>query len=119
MSEYLFASLLSYYLFFFCDCDKGVFMDKIFRKIVNFFSITGIIASSTWWILKVLELLTEWFEDGTLLRVWNFIAKTFLFCTCLFLMWILHSLTMFAIDKLFSKHKDKGREINEAHKHAQ
>ena len=117
MSEYLFASLLSYYLFFFCD--KGVFMDKILRKIVNFFSITGIIASSTWWILKVLELLTEWFEDGTLLRVWNFIAKTFLFCTCLFLMWILHSLTMFAIDKLFSKHKDKGREINEAHKHAQ
>ena len=100
MSEDLLAFLLFYYLIFFYN--KGVAMkNKILETIVKFFSITGIIASSTFGIMKVLGLLTEWYESGFLLHVWNFISQTILFGACLFLMWILHKLAMFMLHKLW------------------
>lgn len=100
MSEYLFASLLTCFLFFFYN--KGVTMkNKILEKIANFFTTAGIILSSIWWLMKVLGLLTEWFENGVLLRVWNFVSQTILFGVWLFLMWILHKLAMFALHKLW------------------
>lgn len=100
MSEYLLGTLTFYFLLF--SYEKGVNMDnKFLEKVVKFFNITGIAASSVWWVLKVLGLLAEWFENGTLLGVWEFIKATVLFATCLFIIWILHRVAMFGLHKLW------------------
>ena len=70
MSEYLFETLLFYYVLF--SYYRGVTMrNKFLEKVVKFFNVMGIVASSIYGLLIVLELLTEWYENGTLLRVWN------------------------------------------------
>ncbi|MBR1486918.1 MAG: hypothetical protein IJ597_06660, partial [Synergistaceae bacterium] len=92
--------LLFYYLVF--SYYKGVTMsNKFLEKVVKFLNVMGIAASSIYGLLIVLELLTEWYENGTLLRVWNFVTKTILFAAWLFIIWILHRLAMFALHKLW------------------
>ncbi|MBR1439169.1 MAG: hypothetical protein IJ587_11610 [Synergistaceae bacterium] len=120
MSEYLFATLSFYYLLFFYK--KGVAMgNKFLEKMVNFFCVTGVIANSVWLLMKLLELLTEWFENGTLLRVWEFIRATVLVVAWLFIFWILHKFAMFGLHKLwpdvydeYGHLKKKNKDVNQS-----
>ena len=100
MSEKFFLSLLAYYFYFFYM--KGISMtDKICGKVMKFFTAVGVVAGAIYYSMNVLELLTEWYETGVLLRVWKFISETLLFWAYIFIIWILHRLGMFALHKLW------------------
>lgn len=94
--------LLAYcYFMFFADLEvKG----NIVKKILNVFKVVGIIASAIWSVICIVKEVAsipwaEWAENGVLEHIKGLAEGIILFPCCLFLMWILHRLVMFAFHK--------------------
>ena len=114
--------LLVWFYFMFLSGSEYDMNGSILEKIANVFRIIGTIAGAIWSVTCVVKELVsipwgEWAENGVLEHIRELARGIMLFPFCVLLIWILHSLSMFMLHKIWPDSYDERGHMKDSGTH--